>query len=460
MSARYSALPNPPRSRMVDNRELDEAFDSDSDEEHLEQVQDTRNTDTAFSAQRHDASAGNTSDNGASSSSSSFLVFNAPEYTVSSPADTTSPNTPAAVDPLTDNNIAVYDFERDYDHPPPGSPPPISTFAQPNDFGNTNGLLPSSAPSPPSPAGRQPWLRTVLHWFSPARRHYDRVPASLSASPVRGGGLENDGVFKNVQAKPSALRAVHTEDGHVIYMVPEETQKESPPSYADAQADAVPSYWETTVLAPASGLDPGSDMIVDDLPSGPVFVFVANFFTSFFIGFIGFLLTYILHTSHAAKYGSRAGLGLTLIQYGLYSRAASFPVASDSNGAGEGRPWNNPSSETPPPATSTVPDNTSQGGVSSRDGISFLLMTLGWFILFASFIGYWRIKHWESSIRASSVPPRPLTAEARERVNVSRRNIVHAFGIDVGDDEESNNAESATHEVAAFERNLRAAGFI
>jgi hypothetical protein len=34
--------------------------------------------------------------------------------------------------------------------------------------------------------------------------------------------------------------------------------------------------------------------------------------------FVGFLLTTLLSTSHAAKNGSRAGLGVTLIQYGLY----------------------------------------------------------------------------------------------------------------------------------------------
>ena len=35
---------------------------------------------------------------------------------------------------------------------------------------------------------------------------------------------------------------------------------------------------------------------------------------------VGFLLTYLLHTSHAARNGSRAGLGVTLIQYAFYLR--------------------------------------------------------------------------------------------------------------------------------------------
>ena len=88
-----------------------------------------------------------------------------------------------------------------------------------------------------------------------------------------------------------------------------------PQSYAEAQADAVPPYWETTVHAPST--DPDAPMIIDDLPTGSPWLFFTNLFISFFFQFIGFLFTYLLHTSHAAKYGSRAGLGVTLIQFGL-----------------------------------------------------------------------------------------------------------------------------------------------
>lgn len=47
----------------------------------------------------------------------------------------------------------------------------------------------------------------------------------------------------------------------------------------------------------------------------------------------GFLLTFILHTTHAAKNGSRAGLGITLIQLGVSSAAGhtvhAFPTFAD-----------------------------------------------------------------------------------------------------------------------------------
>ncbi|EGO24521.1 hypothetical protein SERLADRAFT_389910, partial [Serpula lacrymans var. lacrymans S7.9] len=97
-------------------------------------------------------------------------------------------------------------------------------------------------------------------------------------------------------AKPTRPVQVRTEDGDV-YMVPEETQSQAPPSYADAQADAVPSYFENTIHAP-SGFDLDSDMMIEDLPSGSILIFAANLFTSFFFQFVGFLLTYLLHTSH------------------------------------------------------------------------------------------------------------------------------------------------------------------
>jgi hypothetical protein len=118
-------------------------------------------------------------------------------------------------------------------------------------------------------------------------------------------------------------------------------------------------------------------MIIDDLPSGSTFVFVANLFTSFFFQFVGFMLTYVLHTSHAGKYGSRAGLGLTLIQYGFYSRRTD-----DGGGGSDPSGWTAESTDT----SQTSPlqsseDSANQAsilmGEVSREWLSFLLMTLG-----------------------------------------------------------------------------------
>jgi Protein of unknown function (DUF2370) len=121
--------------------------------------------------------------------------------------------------------------------------------------------------------------------------------------------------------------------GDDVYVVPEESQKDAPPSYASAQADAVPPYWETTVHAPSSP----DDMIIDHLPTGSVFSFLWNLLISISFQFVGFLLTYLLHTTHAARFGSRAGLGVTLIQYGFALRTRPEESVNGNGWWGPGR---------------------------------------------------------------------------------------------------------------------------
>ncbi|KAJ7219948.1 hypothetical protein GGX14DRAFT_584713 [Mycena pura] len=361
----------------------------------------------------------------------------------------------------------AYDFEREYDYPPPGSPPRPSAVALPNDIGNSNGRLPTASVVPPGP--RISFFRRAVGGLLPS--HYTRLPGgdpSAAAVSVRGGGIENDGVFNNVVAKPSLGRTVLTEDGET-HIVPEDSQKEAPPSYAAAQADSVPPYWETTVHAPV-----GMDMIIDDLPSGSLWIFLVNMFISFFFQFVGFLLTFLLHTSHAAKYGSRAGLGLTLIQYGFSSRSGN-----SADGEVDEVP-DSPFRAVPAPEPSDSSDSSRPdmgdfmlGGITSRDWLSFLLMTLGWFLLLSSFIGFWRVKRWERGIRTTSAP---VTAEDMERDAAVRRNIENVFGFSFGDEEgEHRPAQPARRdetgtvvviptqeflEEARLARDLRAAGLL
>lgn len=120
---------------------------------------------------------------------------------------------------------------------------------------------------------------------------------------------------------------------------------------------------------------------MDNLPTGSIFVFGANLFTSFFFQFIGFLLTYLLATSHSARYGSRAGLGLTLIQYGFYSRMPD-EAGSDSTASDGSSVWPPQPTTSEPTLLSTSPTDASSTestivGVSVREWMSFFLMTLG-----------------------------------------------------------------------------------
>ncbi|RDB25568.1 Metal homeostatis protein BSD2 [Hypsizygus marmoreus] len=409
MSARYTPVPSQ-RSDPDAERELDDAFESDNEDDTtaIESTPLTHNN--VHSPQKMNDLAG--------------------EPTSSIPG--------------------AYDFEREYDYPPPGSPPRPSSQALPNDYGNSNGLLPTT-PARPAPAPTPSFFRRAVGALLPS--HYVRVPTESSRAV--GGGTENDGVFANVMAKPQRAQVVHNEDGSV-YMVPEENQKEVPPSYADAQADAVPPYWETTVHAPSPG-DPNADIIVDDLPTGSFLVFAMNLFISFFFQFIGFLFTYLMHTSHAAKYGSRAGLGLTLIQFGFYSRSLTFIVPGDDNQVEV-----TSASEPPVPPVQPVEDDSMLPAVSSKDWLAFLFMTLGWFLLLSSVIGFWRVKRWESSIRQASTP---ITPEAIERDIAIRRNIANVFGVTFSEDEEATARAAQLQQLqqqedARLTRDLRAAGLL
>ena len=128
-------------------------------------------------------------------------------------------------------------------------------------------------------------------------------------------------------------------------------------------------------------------MIVDELPTGSWILFFANIFISYFFQFIGFLFTYLLHTTHAAKYGSRVGLGLTLIQFGFQSRrreelvevgtmSSSWNETMGMMPGVEGTDSNGLTPVTYPNGT-TVEIPLEAIDISSRDWVSFLLMTLG-----------------------------------------------------------------------------------
>jgi hypothetical protein len=368
MSTRYAPLPSNPVPDLNAQRELDDAFD-ESDDEHDE---------SSPLNPAHSASNINTS--------------------------TSAPNTahfPTNIQSR-QQQPGTYDFECvDYDYPPPGSPPPPSSTALPNQFGNTNGLVPSFDDTTARPSSSRNWLRNVF-------RMQPRRP-----SGAIGGGGNNDGVFANVTAKPSA--PVRVQDGDDTYLVPEDSRAEAPPSYSSAQADAVPPYWETTIHVPFA--TDASELIIDSLPTGTLFSFLWNLLVSMSFQFIGFLLTYLLHTTHAARLGSRAGLGVTLIQFGFALRQKMDGDATSNDP--DTWKWK---TEDPVPTFSSASEadayasatNTTLGSMTddqagnfvadaTAEWLSFFLMTVGWFILLTSFLGFWRVKRWERGIMTSQL---------------------------------------------------------
>lgn len=200
-------------------------------------------------------------------------------------------------------------------------------------------------------------------------------------------------------------------------------------TYEQAAADAAPPYWETTILAP--GLGGPDDVYIDGMPVGSVFSFVWNGMISMSFQLVGFLLTYLLHSTHAAKNGSRAGLGITLIQYGFYMKGGSGGtnggMGGDGNMPGDGytAPPDPNSHEFDPGAVTTGGgssggDGGSVGDVLSSEWMAYILMIVGWFILIRSISDFLKARRHEHLVLQS--PDRGLgvaiiaDGESSERV--------------------------------------------
>jgi hypothetical protein len=229
---------------------------------------------------------------------------------------------------------------------------------------------------------------------------------------VVGLGSTNDGVFANLAAKPE---------------MGEKIDDELPPSYEQAAADPTPAYWETTIMAPGMSTN---EVYVDGLPVGSVFSFVWNGMISMSFQLVGFLLTYLLHTTHAAKNGSKAGLGLTLVQYGFYMKGGSgrsdagteqFAVPPDPNSHDF-----NPNSIGENAAAAVGAQGQSSGAdglshsITTSEWISYILMVVGWFILIRSVSEFLRARRHEQLVLQS--PDRglsiPVIAEGEQSETV------------------------------------------
>jgi len=123
---------------------------------------------------------------------------------------------------------------------------------------------------------------------------------------------------------------------------------------------------------------------------------------------VGFLLTYLLHTTHAAKNGSRAGLGITLVQYGFTMKSAAS-LAPSNDGPNGNFDTNVPAD---PNAHDFDPNNFAQAngggeatppssGISGTDWMAYGLMIVGWFILIKSISDFVRARRHEQLVLQS-----------------------------------------------------------
>ncbi|KAI2634426.1 hypothetical protein GGS21DRAFT_517752 [Xylaria nigripes] len=229
---------------------------------------------------------------------------------------------------------------------------------------------------------------------------------STSNSRIYGGGIQSDGVFSNMTARP--------ERGEKIV-------EEAPPTYEQAAADAAPPYWETTILAP--GFGGPDDVYIDGMPVGSIFSFLWNGMISLSFQIVGFLLTYLLHSTHAAKNGSRAGLGITLIQYGFYMKSSPDDDSmGDGSGEGYAQPPDPNSHDFDPKVVSTNGNSSGSGltDVASSEWIAYILMIVGWFILIRAVSDFIRARRHEQLVLQS--PDRglgiPIIAEGERSETV------------------------------------------
>lgn len=221
----------------------------------------------------------------------------------------------------------------------------------------------------------------------------DRLFRRHQGNEVHGEGI--DGVFSNLTAKP---------DGNAEREA--ELQNETLPSYDEAAADMAPSYYGMDINSPDLYFD---EICVEGLPVGNLANLVWNMVVSLSFGFVGFLITYVLHTSHAAKQGSRFGLGVTFLNY-AYSMVPNNVVSKIGkyNTLDRIEP-SNPNSyddldlDSGPTTQDKFESNLSHGMEEKKQGIPFLAVFtgfLGAFIVVKSIIDYVKAKRMEKRFLA------------------------------------------------------------
>lgn len=308
-----------------------------------------------------------------------------------------------------DDQEQDWDDDRQIEGSQQPSPPRTGIFGSNHDqyqpiqghSSSTASLASSGAPLdsissiPPTSFGSPSSVEVVrpIRPIPPQRGLLSMLPwrARRATGPSLNTANQNDGVFANLSAKPET----------------DKPSEDVPPTYEEAALDQTPPYWETTIMAPGFG----DEVFIEGLPVGSPINFVWNMMVSSAFQFVGFLLTYLLHTSHAAKQGSRAGLGFTLFQYGFYLQPDAAGDATTPSQEFEPSQPNNYEVDT---SSSDVKGSFRQGALedassalSSSDAsswISIVLMVLGGIMIMKAISDYLRARKMEAVIQG------PMTA--------------------------------------------------
>ncbi len=166
---------------------------------------------------------------------------------------------------------------------------------------------------------------------------------------------------------------------------------------------------------------------------------------------VGFLLTYLLHTTHAAKNGSKAGLGIALVQWGFSMKTSRSERAGPGDGGAQQPQYTQPAdpnshdvaavaasgdgaaAAAAAAVAAAVADSQPTGGsgggadgasatwsITNNDLLAYALMVVGWFILIRSVSNYIKARRHEQLVLQS--PDRglgiPVVAEGERAETV------------------------------------------
>ncbi|KAF9162360.1 hypothetical protein DFQ26_003602 [Actinomortierella ambigua] len=151
----------------------------------------------------------------------------------------------------------------------------------------------------------------------------------------------------------------------------------------------------------------GDEILVDGMPVGNIFQFLWNVVVSSSFQFVGVLLTFLLHNTHASKSGSMVGLGMTLLNFGYHIGREESGTTDDSD-TGYMVPANSDNDD-PDGGDDDGTDGSwfpflSDPGRGAGDGeehwVALFLMMLGWLVIVKAVADYARAKRTEMIIQS------------------------------------------------------------
>lgn len=171
--------------------------------------------------------------------------------------------------------------------------------------------------------GLEQFFRRIVYDIHPFPYRMEQIRHIWNTAPLLRY-VNRDSQWHQVQQQPEGA-SIHTQDGVFANLAALQDASRSAssanaaslPSYQDSLEDPVPPYWETQAADSWDG-----EVYVDGLPVGSVLSVLWTALVSSMFQFVGFVVTYLLHTSHGSKAGSQIGLCVSLVNLGL----ASLPV--------------------------------------------------------------------------------------------------------------------------------------